>query len=115
MRCRIEFYYFLIIALVLPNIVCGWGYDAHRRVNWSAATIIPGAFGKYVRSNRQELTQYAVVAKRRPDTILTQIFMIIFRLIHCLDHLLILNPNMERMWWKNGDMVPGPSMRPAVE
>jgi len=62
MRCRIEFYYFLIIALVLPKIVCGWGYDAHQRINWSAANIIPGKFGKYVRSNRQELAQYAVVA-----------------------------------------------------
>jgi hypothetical protein len=62
MRCRIEFCYFLIIALVMPKIVCGWGYDAHQRINWSAATIIPGTFGKYVRSNRQELAQYAVVA-----------------------------------------------------
>ena len=62
MRCRIEFYYFLIIALVLPKIVCGWGYDAHQRINWSAANIIPGKFGKYVHSNRQELAQYAVVA-----------------------------------------------------
>ena len=62
MRCRIEFYYFLIIVLVLPKIVCGWGYDAHQRINWSAANIIPGKFGKYVRSNRQELAQYAVVA-----------------------------------------------------
>ena len=61
MRCRIEFYYFLIIALVLPKIVCGWGYDAHQRINWSAANIIPGKFGKYVHSNRQELAQYAVV------------------------------------------------------
>jgi hypothetical protein len=62
MRCRIEFYYFLIIVLVLPKIVCGWGYDAHQRINWSAANIIPGKFGKYVHSNRQELAQYAVVA-----------------------------------------------------
>ena len=62
MRCRIESCYFLIIALVLPKIVCGWGYDVHQRINWSAATIITGKFGKYIRSNRQELAQYAVVA-----------------------------------------------------
>ena len=46
----------------MPEIVCGWGYDAHRRINWSAATIIPGTFGKYIRSNRQELAQFSVVA-----------------------------------------------------
>ena len=51
MRCRIGFCYLLIIALVLPKTVCGWGYDAHRRINWSAATILPGKFGKYIRSN----------------------------------------------------------------
>ena len=62
MRCRIGFYYFLIIALVVPKIICGWGYGAHQRINWSAANIIPGKFGKYVRNNRQELAQYAVVA-----------------------------------------------------
>jgi hypothetical protein len=62
MRCRIESCYFLIIALVLPKIVCGWGYDVHQRINWSAATIITGKFGKYIRSNRQELAQFSVVA-----------------------------------------------------
>ena len=62
MRCRIGFCYLLIIALVFPKTVCGWGYDAHRRINWSAATILPGKFGKYIRSNRKELAQFAVVA-----------------------------------------------------
>lgn len=50
-----------ILPFVLVNIVWGWGYDVHRRINQYAAQIVTDQFGTFTKQHQNELALFAPV------------------------------------------------------
>ncbi len=59
---------FWILPLVLINIVWGWGYDVHKRINYKAAHILEGQLGAFTQQNANALAMYAPVADYIKDS-----------------------------------------------
>jgi len=57
-----------ILPLVLINLVLGWGYDVHQRINYKASQVLVGSFGAFAQTNADALTIYAPVADYIKDT-----------------------------------------------
>ncbi len=51
-----------ILPLVLINLVWGWGYDVHKRINYKAAQILEGPLGTFTQHHADALAMYAPVA-----------------------------------------------------
>lgn len=51
-----------ILSLVLINLVWGWGYDVHKRINYKAAQILEGPLGAFTQHHADALAMYAPVA-----------------------------------------------------
>ncbi len=52
--------WFIILPFVLPTFVEAWGYDAHRRINYSASRQLKGSLGQFLKNNSAPLKWYAV-------------------------------------------------------
>ena len=50
-----------ILPFVLVNIVWGWGYDVHRRINQYAAQMMADQFGIFTKQHQNELALFAPV------------------------------------------------------
>jgi len=59
---RAGFIWLLTVPLVLTSSVGAWGYDGHRRVNYTAANQLDGPFGRFLKQNAEALKWYAPAA-----------------------------------------------------
>jgi len=49
---------FLVIPLFI-GVLCGWGYEGHRRINRVAGTLVPGQFGEFILAYQDTLVNHA--------------------------------------------------------
>ncbi|MFQ6676875.1 MAG: zinc dependent phospholipase C family protein [Fidelibacterota bacterium] len=53
--------FFWILPLVLINVIFGWGYDVHKRINYKAAQILEGPLGEFTQRHADILAIYGPV------------------------------------------------------
>ncbi len=56
---RARFIWLLTVPLVLTSAVRAWGYDGHRRLNYTASRQLNGPFGRFLKQNSEALKWYA--------------------------------------------------------
>jgi len=56
---RASIIWLLTVPLVLTSFVRAWGYDGHRRLNYTASRQLNGPFGQFLKRNSDALKWYA--------------------------------------------------------
>ena len=64
---RANIIWLIIIPLILTSFVGAWGYDGHRRINYSASRQLSGPFGQFLRRNSEPLKWYAAAPDYNKD------------------------------------------------
>ncbi|MDP6340256.1 MAG: S1/P1 nuclease [Candidatus Marinimicrobia bacterium] len=64
---RAVFLWLLIMPLALTSIVRAWGYDGHRRINYTASRQLKGPFGQFLKRNSEPLKWYAATPDYNKD------------------------------------------------
>jgi hypothetical protein len=58
---RASIIWLLTVPLVLTSYARAWGYDGHRRINYTASRQFNGLFGQFLKQNSEALKWYASV------------------------------------------------------
>ncbi len=58
---RVWLVYLITIPLAVTSSVRAWGYDGHRRINYRAAHILSGQFGKFLTKHADALALYGPI------------------------------------------------------
>ncbi|MBE60120.1 MAG: hypothetical protein CMG40_02515, partial [Candidatus Marinimicrobia bacterium] len=64
---RANIIWLVIIPIVLTSFVGAWGYDGHRRINYSASRQLSGVFGQFLKRNSEPIKWYAAAPDYNKD------------------------------------------------